>query len=86
MSFVDTMDIGSLVAQPLFEGQLKETFRLRGERFVTLKGRHHLEYSGSIITRGNGQGVTYYSPTSGPMPSVHAQRSSFLNSRVVSFL
>ena len=42
------MDIHSLPCEPL-DAKLKETLRIRGQKYVSLKGRHHLNYDGFII-------------------------------------
>lgn len=52
--FIDAVEISSLLAQPLYEdGALKARFKARGERFVALRGRHHLHYNGFMIEQNN---------------------------------
>jgi hypothetical protein len=48
-SFHDVREVGSLQARPLPEGPVKDEFKLRGHRFVEIKGRHHRDYEGSIL-------------------------------------
>jgi hypothetical protein len=46
-SFADLLDIGSIPAHPLNEGEVKERLRSRGAKFVSLSGKHHVYYDGS---------------------------------------
>jgi|SRR5277367_1394370 len=61
--FVDAIEISSLPAQPLYEDvTLKTMFKARGERFVALRGRHHLQYNGLMID------INTYGPGISPNP------------------
>lgn len=48
-TFEDILDVGSIPAQPLSDENIKSQFKARGEKFVRLKGWHHLQYSGSVL-------------------------------------
>ena len=50
--FNDTKDIGDLPVQPL-DPALKEALRIRGAKFVSLRGRHNLQYEGFVLQDGN---------------------------------
>lgn len=40
-----------LAAQPLENGELKESLKNRGREFIKLNGTHYLEYHDSMIQR-----------------------------------
>jgi hypothetical protein len=50
--FSDTIEIGSLPLQSL-DPSLKEQLYARGQKFISLNGRHHLNYEGFVIQQGN---------------------------------
>ena len=78
--FNDIKDIGSLPAQPLSNGELKERLKARGEKFVALKGKHYLEYCGFIAHQPAPPVGSYPMPVPMPAPGM----ANFLHFRVFS--
>jgi hypothetical protein len=84
--FNDIKDIGSLPAQPLSNGELKEQLIARGEKFMALKGKHYLEYSGFIAHQpAPSVGIHQMAPPMPVPPLPPPGTSNFLNFRVSSF-
>ena len=47
--FIDLKEITLLGVQPLNDTEVRENLKVRGQKFVTLRGMHYLEYKGNII-------------------------------------
>jgi hypothetical protein len=80
--FNDIKDIGSLPAQPLSNGELKDQLIARGEKFVALRGKHYLEYRGFIAYHPAPAAVQL--PVPFPAPGM-VNMVNFLHSRVSFF-